>query len=84
MSPACAMRLASTTASGKEPQRRIALGSSRDRPDVLSLTKANRKFTWVVGGKTYVFCCPPCVEEFVRRAKEQPQEIKDPEMYVKR
>lgn len=50
----------------------------------ISLTKANRRFTWVVGGKTYVFCCPPCVEEFVRRAKEEPQTIKEPEMYVKK
>jgi hypothetical protein len=50
----------------------------------VSLTKANREFAWVVGGKTYVFCCPPCVEEFVRRAKEQPQLIKEPEAYVKK
>lgn len=50
----------------------------------ISLTKGNRRFTWVVGGKTYVFCCPPCVEEFVRRAKEEPQTIKEPEMYVKK
>jgi hypothetical protein len=50
----------------------------------VSLTRANREFTWVVGGKTYPFCCPPCVEEFVRRAKEAPEDIKDPEVYVKK
>jgi YHS domain-containing protein len=37
-----------------------------------------------VGGKTYEFCCPPCVEEFVKLAKEQPEEVKEPADYVKR
>ena len=47
-------------------------------------TKANPKFTWVVGGKTYEFCCPPCIDEFVATAKEKPDEIKDPEFYRKK
>ena len=47
-------------------------------------TKANPKCTWVVGGAAYEFCCPPCIDEFVRRAKEQPQKIKAPEKYVKK
>ncbi len=46
-------------------------------------TKANPKFTWVVGGKTYEFCCPPCIDEFVKRAKEKPDQVKDPGAYVK-
>lgn len=50
----------------------------------VTLTKANPKCTWIVDGKTYEFCCPPCVEEFVKLAKEQPGEIKAPEGYVKR
>lgn len=50
----------------------------------ITLTKANPKFTWVVGGKAYEFCCPPCVDEFVQTAKEQPEEIKDPQDYVKK
>ena len=49
----------------------------------ITLTKANPKFAWIVGGKTYEFCCPPCVDEFVRTAKEQPGELKDPESYIK-
>jgi hypothetical protein len=49
----------------------------------ITLTKANPKFTWVVGGKPYEFCCPPCVDEFVKTAKETPAEIKGPEDYVK-
>ena len=49
----------------------------------ISKTKANPKFTWVIGGKTYEFCCIPCIEEFVALAKEKPGEIKDPKDYVK-
>ena len=50
----------------------------------ITRTKANPKCTWVVSGKTYEFCCPPCIDEFVRRAKEKPQTIKEPENYVKK
>jgi hypothetical protein len=50
----------------------------------VTLTKANPKCTWIVGGKTYEFCCPPCVEEFVKLAKEKPQEVKQPDEYRKR
>ncbi|MBX9582975.1 MAG: hypothetical protein K2X87_21935 [Gemmataceae bacterium] len=50
----------------------------------VTLTKASPKFSWVVGGKTYEFCCPPCVDEFVALAKEKPDEIKDPSEYVKK
>ena len=49
----------------------------------ITLTKANPVCTWIVGGKTYEFCCPPCVEEFVKLAKEQPNDIKEPEFYIK-
>ena len=50
----------------------------------ITLTKANDKITWVVGGKTYEFCCPPCVDEFVTLAKEHPDQVKEPEDYRKR
>lgn len=50
----------------------------------ITLTKANPKFTWVVGGKAYEFCCPPCVDEFVALAKEKPSEVQDPETYRKK
>jgi len=49
----------------------------------VTMTKANPDFTWVVSGKTYEFCCPPCVDEFVRMAKESPEDINAPEEYVK-
>lgn len=50
----------------------------------ITLTKANPECTWIVAGKKYEFCCPPCVEEFVTLAKTKPDEIKAPEDYVKR
>lgn len=49
----------------------------------VTLTKANPKCTWIVGGKSYEFCCPPCVDEFVTLAKAKPEEVKAPEQYVK-
>jgi hypothetical protein len=45
-------------------------------------TKANPKCTWIVGGKQYAFCCPPCIDEFVKLAKEHPEQIRDPADYV--
>ena len=50
----------------------------------ISKTKANPKLTWTVGGKSYEFCCTPCVQEFVIKAKEKPGEILDPAAYVKK
>jgi YHS domain-containing protein len=50
----------------------------------ITMTKANDKFAWVVGGQTYTFCCPPCVDEFVQTAKEKPDEIKEPDFYRKK
>lgn len=47
-------------------------------------TKANPKFTWIVGGKPYEFCCPPCVDEFVKSAKTTPDVVLQPSEYVKR
>ncbi len=49
----------------------------------ITLTKANPKFTWIIDGKTYEFCCPPCVDEFVSTSKENPKDIKEPGDYVK-
>ncbi|HEY7326310.1 MAG TPA: hypothetical protein VH592_01625 [Gemmataceae bacterium] len=50
----------------------------------ITRTKANPTISWVVGGKTYEFCCPPCIDEFVKTAKEHPEEIKEPGSYVKK
>jgi hypothetical protein len=57
---------------------------SGDKICPITLTKANPKFTWIVGGKEYQFCCPPCVDEFVQLAKDRPADIKEPQEYVKK
>ncbi len=48
----------------------------------ISMTKANPEFTWIIDGKSYQFCCPPCVDEFVKLARENPDQLKSPESYV--
>jgi hypothetical protein len=55
-----------------------------DQTCPISETLANPLFTWVIGGKTYEFCCPPCIEEFVAIAKEKPASVKPPEAYRKK
>jgi hypothetical protein len=55
-----------------------------DKTCPVTMTKANPKFTWIVGSNGYEFCCPPCVDEFVRTAKENPDEIKMPGAYIKK
>lgn len=49
----------------------------------ITATKANGACTWIVNGKEYAFCCPPCVDEFVRLAKEDPAKVLAPGAYVK-
>lgn len=49
----------------------------------VSMTKANAEFTWIIGGKPYQFCCPPCVDEFLALAKKSPEKVNAPETYVK-
>ena len=46
--------------------------------------KADPKCAWIVGGKTYEFCCTPCVRNFVELAKKEPAKIKKPEEYVQK
>ncbi len=47
-------------------------------------TKADPRCAWTVNGKRYLFCCPPCVDEFVRLAKDYPDRVLEPDRYVKR
>lgn len=54
-----------------------------DRICPISMTKANPEFAWIIDGKSYLFCCPPCIDEFLTMAKESPDELRDPETYVK-
>jgi hypothetical protein len=54
-----------------------------DRLCPVSRFKADRAITWVVGGEKYVFCCQPCIDEFVLLAKEQPDEVRPAGEYVR-
>lgn len=49
----------------------------------ITLTKANAKCSWVIDGQVYEFCCPPCIDEFVKLAKNEPEKLKKPGEYVK-
>ena len=60
-----------------------ALPQKGDRLCPISMTKANSKFTWIIDSQPYEFCCPPCVDEFLKRAKEKPDQIKAPDAYIK-
>lgn len=53
-----------------------------DRICPITETKANPKFVWVIGGKSYQFCCPPCIDEFLQKAKSSDEPLPDPESFV--
>jgi hypothetical protein len=48
----------------------------------ITRTKANPQCDWTIDGQRYEFCCPPCIDEFVRMAKEEPERIESPDAYV--
>lgn len=54
-----------------------------DRICPITETKANPKFEWTIGGKSYQFCCPPCVDEFLKSAKASKDPLPDPTTFVK-
>ncbi|MBM3963498.1 MAG: hypothetical protein FJ308_00290 [Planctomycetes bacterium] len=53
-----------------------------DRICPVTKTKANPQFEWTVGGKKYTFCCPPCIDEFVRNAKESTTPLPEPDAFT--
>lgn len=50
----------------------------------ITRTKASPDCSWIVDGHRYEFCCPPCIDEFVRLAKEQPDQLQKPTEFVAR
>ncbi len=77
-------RLTARQKYGDEMSEHDAKPKKGDRICPVSKTKANPKFRWVVGGKAYTFCCPPCIDEFVKWAKETPNKVEEPDAYVQR
>ena len=55
-----------------------------DRLCPISGTKANPAFTWIIDGKPYEFCCPPCVDEFLASAKESSDPLPEPDSFIKK
>lgn len=55
-----------------------------DRICPVTQTKANPACTWIIQGETYQFCCPPCIDEFVALAKNDPAQVAQPEAYIKK
>jgi len=54
-----------------------------DRICPITETKANPKFTWMIDGKPYQFCCPPCIDEFVKTAKAASDPLPEPDSFMK-
>ncbi len=50
----------------------------------ITSTKANPKFTWIIDGKPFQFCCPPCIDEYINTAKTSADPLPDPESFIKR
>lgn len=46
-----------------------------DRVCPITQTKASLQCGWIIGGQTYFFCCPPCIDEFLQLAKTDPDVI---------
>ncbi len=44
-------------------------------------SRGDPRFVWLIGGREYRFCCPPCIDEFVATAKERPDEVREPDFY---
>ena len=54
-----------------------------DRLCPVTRTKASETCTWNINGHIYQFCCPPCIDELVRLAKQNPDRLLAPEAYMK-
>ncbi len=57
---------------------------SGDRLCPITRTKANPACTWVVDGHNYQFCCPPCIDEFVRQARQSSEPLPVPGDFIKK
>jgi hypothetical protein len=58
--------------------------NSGDKVCPVTANKADERCSWIVNAKKYEFCCTPCLDKFVKLAKEQPAKIKDPAEYIQK
>jgi hypothetical protein len=61
-----------------------AVSRTGDRVCPVTGTRADPRCVWIIGGREYQFCCPPCIDEFVRLAKEEPERVREPGDYLRR
>lgn len=55
-----------------------------DKVCPVTANKADQRCAWIVNAKQYEFCCAPCLDKFVKWAKERPEKIKDPQEYIQK
>jgi len=55
-----------------------------DKVCPVTANKADSRCSWIVNSKTYEFCCTPCLDKFVKLAKEHPEKIKEPGEYIQK
>jgi hypothetical protein len=55
-----------------------------DKVCPVTKNKSEAECNWIIGGKKYEFCCPPCLDKFMTWAKTKPENVKDPGEYVKK
>lgn len=55
-----------------------------DRLCPITRTKVHPECSWIIGGKRYYFCCPPCIDEFVARARQSTEPLPDPEVFIQK
>jgi len=57
---------------------------SGDRVCPVTANKADERCYWIVNARKYEFCCAPCLDKFVKWAKERPEKIKEPAEYIRK
>ena len=78
---------ARTTASVKYRGHRAAHSeAARPGERVCPITgfRAVAALVWRIAGEVYLFCCQPCIDEFVLLAKDRPGDVRPPGDYVRR
>lgn len=92
LTPGGAYTLADIAANGRQvPSRKYQGFQAHHDPNPkpgepccpITGTKAHPDCRWVIGGKRYLFCCPPCIDELVKLARTTPERVQNPEAYVK-
>jgi len=48
----------------------------------ITRTKANPECSWIIGGNRYQFCCPPCIDEFLQKAKSSSSQMEHPSFFI--